>query len=255
MMTLTALTNSLADEAAPAGVPVRRPAKRAVRETPMAAHATLVLWTGCLAVGVLGLGLPYARPLPAVRSEPPPVQAELVQVELTADPVAHPEDFSPPPPDPFSPPPLPSAVVPPAAPALVAVADPGPAVAFALPVDAPSRVVPVGQAAASVPVVSTQPNSVSVAAPAPQPLQYGRGDGRQPAPDYPAAARRSGQEGTVKVEFTVGEDGRVLAAEVASASPWPLLNDSAVHAVRNRWRFREGPLRRFVVEIVFQLRK
>ena len=96
-------------------------------------------------------------------------------------------------------------------------------------------------------------NAQSQAVPAPQQLTFGQGDGRQPAPEYPVRARREGQEGTVKVRFLVGEDGRVLTAEAAAQSPWPMLNDSALRVVRERWRFRAGTLRNYEVAIRFQL--
>jgi protein TonB len=134
---------------------------------------------------------------------------------------------------------------------LLAVAEPSPAIAFALPVEGPVRVVEPAQAAFVRPATPVTPAS----APAAQPLTYGQGEGRQPAPSYPLAARRQGQEGTVLVRFTVGENGRVLAAEAAQPSPWPLLNDSALEAVRERWRFRPGPVRIYEVSIQFVLKK
>jgi protein TonB len=95
--------------------------------------------------------------------------------------------------------------------------------------------------------------NIAQSVPAPQQLTYGQGEGRQPAPEYPYRARREGQEGVVKVRFSVGDDGRVLSAEAASPSPWPILNESAVRVVRERWRFRAGPLRNYEVAIRFQL--
>jgi protein TonB len=89
----------------------------------------------------------------------------------------------------------------------------------------------------------------------PQPLTFGQGDGKQPAPDYPRESLRQGQEGTVTVRMTVGEDGRVLAAEDSSPSPWPLLNNAAVRVVKSRWRFAPGPVRAYEVAIRFQLNK
>src|SRR5690606_11982859 len=96
---------------------------------------------------------------------------------------------------------------------------------------------------------------VEVAAPAPpvQTLTYGRGEGRQPAPDYPRVAVRQGQEGVVRVRFSVGEDGRVLGAEAVGRCPWPLLNDSALRAVREKWRFPRGAVRLYEVAIRFEL--
>lgn len=221
---------------------------------PMLGYLTLVLWTGCLAVGIVGLVIPHARPQPPAAPEPPPVQVERIQVELSPDPVAQPADSSPPP-DLLVPPPLPQAAPPPAAPELLAVAEPGPAVAFSMPVGGPARVVPVEQAASGAAVQADESAAGTAAAIPVQPLQFGVGEGRQPAPPYPPAARKSGQEGKVLVLFTVGAGGEVLSAEAQSPSPWPLLDESAVRAVRERWRFKPGPLRRHVVEIIFQLHR
>lgn len=76
--------------------------------------------------------------------------------------------------------------------------------------------------------------------------------GRMPPPSYPPAARRSGQQGTVVVEFVVGENGRVVSAYAKQSSPWPLLNDSAVRCVRN-WRFPPGKVTKYARPIVFKL--
>ncbi len=76
--------------------------------------------------------------------------------------------------------------------------------------------------------------------------------GRMPPPSYPSVARRGGQQGTVTVEFVVGENGRVISAYAKSSSPWPLLNDSAVRCVRN-WRFPPGKVTKYVRPIVFKL--
>ena len=76
--------------------------------------------------------------------------------------------------------------------------------------------------------------------------------GRMPAPSYPSQARARGQTGTVLVEFVVGENGRVVSAHAKSPSPWPLLNESAVSAVR-RWKFPPGSVARFTRPIVFKL--
>lgn len=84
-------------------------------------------------------------------------------------------------------------------------------------------------------------------------LTLGQGEGRQPAPEYPRQAARQRQQGTVVVQFTVGEDGRVQVAEAVTPSPWPLLNAAAVRTVRERWRFRAGPARLYQVAIRFEL--
>ncbi len=216
---------------------------------PLVSIVTLVLWTGCLAVGVLGFVLPYARPHPPV-PHPAPVIAEKINVELTTDPVPPPEPE--PQTNPQTPPPLLDPLTAPKAPPRVAVAEPSPAIAFALPVEGPVRVVPAAQAS------HAQVTAPAVTAPgpvAPQTLVFGQGDGKQPAPEYPRQARREGQEGTVGIRFSLDETGRVLAAEVATASPWPLLNEAAVRTVRDRWHFRSGARRVFEVAIRFELSK
>jgi TonB family protein len=90
-------------------------------------------------------------------------------------------------------------------------------------------------------------------APRAQPLVFGEGEGRQPAPEYPRQSVREGQEGVVVVRLSVDESGRVQFAEAVSPSPWALLNESAVHTVRDRWRFRAGPPRLYDVAIRFEL--
>ncbi len=77
--------------------------------------------------------------------------------------------------------------------------------------------------------------------------------GTMPPPVYPPEARRRNQEGTVMIAFTVDADGSVIGARVARPSPWPLLNEAAVHAVR-RWHFPAGPVMNLQQPVVFQLR-
>ncbi len=84
-------------------------------------------------------------------------------------------------------------------------------------------------------------------------LTLGTGAGRQPSPTYPLQARRNNQQGTVVVEFLVGVDGKVLNAWLKSPSAYDLLNNAALSTIRNRWKFPEGPARRYKISIVFQL--
>lgn len=76
--------------------------------------------------------------------------------------------------------------------------------------------------------------------------------GSMPKPKYPAAARSRGQTGTVVVEFIVGENGRVVSAHATNPSPWPLLNEAAVKAVRG-WRFPPGGVTTYTRPIIFNL--
>lgn len=240
----------------------------ALAELSFATVVTLVLWMGCLLVGGVGFVLPYARPRPPAPPAPA-LQAELLKVELKSEPAPAPALLQPSPPDPTQPPPLFTPATPQQAPQLIAVALPSPAVAFALPVEAPARIVEVKQAAfvrptpqpVQPPAPATshpgtgQPVASTVPAPAVQSLTFGEGDGRQTAPEYPVQARRAGQEGTVVIRFSVGADGRVLAAEPSSPSPWGLLNREALRVVREQWRFKPGPARLFEVAIRFELKK
>ena len=173
-------------------------------------------------IGALGYALPCARPQPPV-SEPTPVTVEKIVVQLSAEPLPVPAADTPP--DPLAAPP-------PLAPPL-AVAAPSP-----LPFPSP------------VPCASSRPPP-----PAPvHPLVFGIGEGRQPAPAYPDAAIRNGQEGTVTVRFSVAADGHVTTADVSAASPWSLLDEAALRVIRHRWRFAPGAVRTYEVAIRFSLK-
>jgi protein TonB len=214
--------------------------------TSMLPVSTLVAWMVCLVVGGLGFALPYTRPL-APKPEPMPTQAELIEVALTSEPLPPVQTV---PAATMIPPALESLAAPASTPPMMALALPNADVAFALPVEGPAQVVPAAQAAYSRSVA--QSNQVS-AAPAIQSLTYGIGEGRQPAPRYPRDALRGGQQGKVAVRFLVAENGHVTTAEAAKPSPWPLLNEEAVRTVRQRWKFRSGPVRLYEVTIRFEL--
>jgi protein TonB len=220
-------------------------------DTESLAVFTLVVWLTLLLVGALGFVLRYERPQPPMAPEPP-IVAQPLQVELAPDPLP-PPGVEPLPPDPLAPPPPPDALIPPSLAQPIAVAQPSPAIAFALPIEGPTRMVEAAQAEyARRPAAVT---NAAPAAPAAQPLTLGEGEGKQPAPEYPRWAVRQGQEGTVLVRLTVGENGRVQSAEAALPSPWPLLNEAALRTVRERWRFRSGPVRVYEVSIRFEITK
>jgi protein TonB len=185
--------------------------------------------------------LPYAQPRP-VKSSPPPVKVEMLNIELNRDssPQVTPPKAAVAPPDPQAQPDIPQPIP---------VAEPSPAVAFALPVTGPMRVVDVRHAASAQ---APSAHAMDVR-PAAQTLVFGQGEGRQPAPEYPARARREGEQGSVTVRFTIGTDGSVLTAEAVAPSPWALLNEAALRVVRERWRFPSGPLRIYDVKIRFTL--
>lgn len=89
----------------------------------------------------------------------------------------------------------------------------------------------------------------------PGPARLGRGDlgGDQPWPEYPAAARRRGEAGTVTVRFQVDASGAVTAVRVAGSSGWRSLDEAAAGTIRSRWRFPPGPPRDHLVDIRFEL--
>jgi TonB family protein len=235
--------------------PLRNSTVGAGAELSLTPVITLVLWLGCLLVGTLGFVLPYMRPHPTQPA--PTLQVEILKVELTSSPAPAAANITPPQPDPTQPPPLFAPATPPQAPQLVAVAQPSPAVAFVLPVEAPARIVDIKQAAYSRPATKTAESPGTTSGPTlpVQTLTYGEGEGKQPAPGYPVQARRAGQEGTVVVRFSVGTDGRVLAAEPSSPSPWGTLNREALRVIREQWYFNPGPVRLYEVAIRFELRK
>ena len=59
---------------------------------------------------------------------------------------------------------------------------------------------------------------------------------RNPAPAYPLAAVRLGQEGRVVLEVSVDEAGRPMKVELRQSSGFPLLDQSALKTVRS-WKF------------------
>jgi periplasmic protein TonB len=56
-------------------------------------------------------------------------------------------------------------------------------------------------------------------------------------PPYPPVARRLGQEGRVVLSITIGSDGSVVAAQVASSSGFPELDQAALNWVKAHWRY------------------
>ncbi|MDR2862310.1 MAG: energy transducer TonB [Puniceicoccales bacterium] len=242
---------------------------------------TLVTWSCCAAVSVTGLTHPPQR-YTSTQQIQEPIPATLIKVELTNEitaEVASPSEAYTPLPltTPDSPPPPPPTLSAPLD--TIPVADPA-SIEFALPIEAPTQLVPAPQAAYAAPLPKKDdtpppppaPPPAPVAAPAapapapvtppppappapaaPHRITYGQGLGRQPAPNYPYQAIRRSQTGTVRVRFTVGTDGHVLQAEPVVPCDWPLLNDSAASTVHHRWRFPPGPERVYEVDIRFEL--
>jgi len=222
------------------------PVLRSAPEPTFLQVFTLVLWMTCLMVGLLGLWLQGrlmpGKPPPPKVPEPLPVQAEVIEVAMTnerVNPAA--ADSLPPPPDATSEPP------PPDAPPLPAVAAPGPAIAFAVPIEGPVRIVSAARATAGRVLPAPTPTV--------ERLVYGQGTtAAQPQPVYPDDAKFAHQEGVVGIQFTVSAGGRVNDARVVEPSPFPLLNQSALRTVRDEWvDSRWVPGRIYLISIRFQI--
>jgi len=200
---------------------------------------TFTLWLACLIVGLVGH---YVRLAPPAEPVPPqtPTQATLVNVSLSKSlATAAPLD------------PAPVADTPPIpdAPPLPQVVEITPAIAFAVPVEGPVRVMPKA--------LSPAPPKLSLAQPKPagptyKQITYGTGEGAQPQPDYPVEAYTAGQTGTVMVRYRVAEDGTVTSTEVTQPCPWPLLNQAAARSIRETWSYPPGPVRYFEIKITYR---
>jgi TonB family protein len=70
--------------------------------------------------------------------------------------------------------------------------------------------------------------------------------------NYPSDCKRAGQQGRVKVVFTVDERGYVVNARVIGPCPYPGLNEAALKHVRG-FRARPGPRATNSQTIVFQI--
>jgi len=59
--------------------------------------------------------------------------------------------------------------------------------------------------------------------------------------NYPSTARRLKQEGSVRVRFTIQQDGRISDVEISESSRYSALDKSALEAVKNMGRFQPIP--------------
>jgi len=70
---------------------------------------------------------------------------------------------------------------------------------------------------------------------------------KNPAPEYPQAARRRRQEGVVILTAFIDKSGNALKVIIEKSSGHRLLDEAALNAVR-KWRFRPGQLGNIPVE-------
>ncbi len=214
-----------------------------------------VLWVSALAIGVLG-GFRSYPPPKAPEPEPLPIQAEYLDVRLAVKSIPQSKTSESAVATLNQPPRLLQPQKLPPSPQLALVASPTERLAFPVPVEGPNRVAPSQEVLTQIPPQTKQTISDTKSADRePLELSFGIGEGDQPAPEYPFAAKRAHQTGVVVIRLSVGTDGRVLTAEVSEPSPWRLLNEEAVRTVQRRWRFRPGAVRDYTVPIEFQLTK
>jgi protein TonB len=189
------------------------PAKNSKR---MAAFVLVVI-IHVLFVYVLGSGLGKK----VVEVVMGPVETRLIEELPDAD-----DEPPPPPPQIDTPPPY----VPP------------PEISIDIPMDS-------GPSTAISNVTSERPVAAPPLPPAPKPVERGgvktppstQGRGaRITQPEYPPAARRAGEEGTVQLQVFVLESGRAGEVKVAKSSGFPKLDEAAINEVKRNWRFVPG---------------
>ena len=71
-------------------------------------------------------------------------------------------------------------------------------------------------------------------------------------PVYPLASRRRGEQGEARLLVRLGPDGDILSVEVAASSGYPLLDASALAAVK-RWVFSPRTPKELIVPVIFRL--
>ena len=182
-----------------------------------------------------------------VIEDPDPPVLELPEIEIPLEPIeiaeaepdvieepAEPEpveDFVPDPPLRALPPRLPLPPLPVAPPARPKPPPPPPEVKPPVVARRPER--PAPPEPAPKPQASRAPEQAKVDSPTPL--------GQNLPPAYPRLARRRGLEGVVVLRLRISRNGTCLAVQVKESSGHPVLDRSAVAAVR-RWRFKPARL-------------
>ena len=150
-----------------------------------------------------------------------PVETRLIEELPDED-----EEPPPPPPEIETPPPY----VPPPEIAIDIPMDSGPTTAI-------SNVTSERPVAAPPPVAAPKPVERNVVKTPPS--TQGRG-AKITQPEYPPAARRAGEEGTVQLQVLVLSNGRAGEVKVARSSGFPKLDEAAINEVKRNWRFVPG---------------
>lgn len=130
---------------------------------------------------------------------------------------------------------------------------------------APAPVLPVPPAAPHAPAMTPQPAPAAITAPAPNTaVASAAASGERPAsapsagagktapradaswsgnvpPPYPGLARRLGEEGEVRLDIQVRQDGSVGEVRLKKSSGSPSLDETAIETVK-KWRFKPATL-------------
>jgi protein TonB len=107
-----------------------------------------------------------------------------------------------------------------------------------------AKVIPTEQTPEPVIQIAPDPNAQNIQVPPqqPQPVQADSSasgvSSTHSTPPYPPMARRLGQQGTVILSITVAADGSVSAAQIATSSGFPELDQTAVGWVKAHWRYK-----------------
>ena len=77
------------------------------------------------------------------------------------------------------------------------------------------------------------------------------------ADDYPAASLRANQQGTVRIGWSVGAQGRAFDCRILESSGYPRLDQAACKAILRRARYRPEPVglspRNYTRRVVWRL--
>jgi len=208
----------------------------------LAAAGGTALLHGVMIASALSIAGPQAA-----RPHAPPIAVALLR---PPEPPPRPEIVKPPEPLPPTrrapkPPPAERRAAPPAAPApapvpAVAVArqidEPRPSAIAALPAPPSSPVAPRVTDGAPPTTVAAAPARETPAAPVRVGPRFDASWSGNAPPPYPAMARRMGEEGEVRLDVQVGQDGTVLDVRLKKSSGSQLLDQTAIETVK-KWRF------------------
>jgi len=86
------------------------------------------------------------------------------------------------------------------------------------------------------PIAAAPPPPGPATEPVAEPPKFDLAYLNNPAPDYPKAASRMGQEGRVLLDVRVSAEGTVISLRIKRSSGFPRLDEAALNAVR-RWKF------------------